>query len=95
MNKERAFAYNKNKCSYGVVPMQKFIGKEAQLIYIDSKRNVSIRNIRVLMVSDQRFKAYCYSAQEIRTFLKSGVVDIELLKCKGQEIKVMEGIKVL
>lgn len=59
--------------------MQGFIGKDVQLIYIDRKRNVSIRNVRVLVAGDQRFLAYCYQAKSVRTFNKSGVVDIELI----------------
>lgn len=60
--------------------MQEYIGKVVQLIYIDSKRNVSIRNVRVLLVGDSSFRAYCYQAKSVRTFNKSGIVDMEVLR---------------
>jgi len=58
--------------------MQGYIGKDSQLIYNDSKGNVSIRNIRVMAVGKARFMAYCYKAQSVHTFRKSGVVDLEV-----------------
>jgi len=60
--------------------MQKYIGRDVQLIYIDSKRNVTIRSVKVLVVGDQRFMAYCYQAKSVRTFNKSGIVDMEVLR---------------
>lgn len=60
--------------------MQQYIGKVVQLIYNDSKRNVSIRNVRVLMSGDKRFMAYCYEAKGVRTFNISGVVSMEVVK---------------
>lgn len=70
--------------------MQKYIGKDVQLIYNDSKRNVTIRNVRVLVVGDKRFMAYCYQAQAVRTFNKSGIVDMEVIRygkeTKGQRV---------
>jgi len=60
--------------------MQNYIGKDVQLIYVDSKRNVTIRNVKVLVSGDSRFMAYCYQAKSVRTFNKSGVVDMEVLR---------------
>lgn len=60
--------------------MQNYIGKIVQLIYVDSKRNVSIRNVKVLVAGDSRFMAYCYQANEVRTFNRRGVVDMEVLR---------------
>lgn len=72
--------------------MKELIGKVVQLIYVDSKRNVSIRNVKILVAGEARFMAYCYKAQEVRSFTKSGIVDIELLKHKNaiEEVKVCE-----
>ena len=58
--------------------IQQYIGKVVQLIYNDSKRNVTIRNVRVLVAGDQRFLAYCYQAKAVRTFNVDGVVDMEV-----------------
>lgn len=66
--------------------MQQNIGKIVQLIYIDSKREVSIRNVRILAVGDESFKAHCYQADAVRTFKLSGVVDIELLNPRVIEV---------
>ncbi|URN93247.1 MAG: hypothetical protein NAG76_15600 [Candidatus Pristimantibacillus lignocellulolyticus] len=63
--------------------MQQYIGKIVQLIYVDSKKNVSIRNIKILVAGEARFMAYCYKAREVRSFSKSGVVDIEVLHLKN------------
>lgn len=59
--------------------MQHYIGKIVQLIYIDCKREVSIRNVQIFVGGDKQFKAYCFQANAIRTFNLSGVVDIEVL----------------
>ncbi|MFD1954312.1 hypothetical protein ACFSL6_09010 [Paenibacillus thailandensis] len=60
--------------------MEKYIGKVVQLIYIDRKHQVSIRDVRLLSVKDDRFKAYCFSAKAVRVFNMAGVVDVELIK---------------
>ncbi|MCM3632910.1 hypothetical protein [Paenibacillus camelliae] len=62
--------------------MQKYIGKIVQLIYIDSKREVSIRNIRVIATGEEKFMAYCYSKKDVRTFNHSGIVSIDELNPK-------------
>ena len=74
--------------------MQELIGKVVQLIYIDSKRDVTIRNVRVLAVGEKRFKAYCYTAKSVRTFNISGVVDIEKVIWKVEGVNPLEGVTV-
>lgn len=59
--------------------MESYIGKVVRMIYIDRKRNVSFRDIRVLSVKDNRVKAYCYSAKSIRIFNLNGIVDMEVI----------------
>jgi len=83
------FVYNQLKTGGGL--MQQYIGKIVQLIYVDSKKNVSIRNVKVLIAGNKRFMAYCYKAKEVRSFLKSGIVDIEKLRYKQEDAK---GVKV-
>lgn len=58
--------------------MEKFIGKVVQLIYIDRKREVSIRNVRVISVKGGQLKAYCYQALAIRIFNLDRIVDVEI-----------------
>ncbi|MFF2089735.1 MULTISPECIES: hypothetical protein [Paenibacillus] len=58
--------------------MERYIGKVVQLIYLDRKRNVSIRNVQVISVKNGRMKGYCLSAQAIRIFNLDGIVDVEL-----------------
>ncbi|GBG05524.1 hypothetical protein PAT3040_00004 [Paenibacillus agaridevorans] len=57
--------------------MEKYIGKVVQLIYIDRHRNVTIRDVKVLAVKDDRVKAHCFSAGSIRIFDVSNIVDVE------------------
>lgn len=59
--------------------MKQYIGKIVQLIYNDKKRNVSIRNVRVIATGEEKFMAYCYTVKGIRTFNHMGVVSIEEL----------------
>jgi Predicted transcriptional regulator len=63
--------------------MKKYIGKIVQLIYVDRKRQVSIRNVRVLSVKGNLLKAYCYTAQSLRIFNVDNIVDIELIEGRG------------
>jgi len=72
--------------------MQNYVGKDIQLIYNDSKHNVTIRNVRVILAGEKRFLAYCYQAKEVRTFLKSGIVDIEVLNMKKVK-EVMHSVR--
>ncbi|WP_336773479.1 hypothetical protein [Paenibacillus sp. MMO-58] len=62
--------------------MERFIGKVVQLIYIDRKREVSIRDVRVISVKAGRLKAYCFQAQAIRIFNLDGIVDVEIARKK-------------
>ncbi|MFD1954788.1 hypothetical protein ACFSL6_11595 [Paenibacillus thailandensis] len=62
--------------------MENYIGKVVQLIYVDRKQQVSIRDVKVISVKEGRFKAYCFSAKAIRIFNMSGVVDMELITKK-------------
>ncbi|MFF2887464.1 hypothetical protein [Paenibacillus sp. NPDC057967] len=64
--------------------MERFLGKVVQLIYIDRKRNVSIRNVRIISVKGKQFKAYCYSAGAMRIFNEDHVVDVEVSKQAGK-----------
>ena len=66
--------------------MEQYIGKIVQLIYIDSKREVSIRNIKVIASGEEKFLAYCYSANEVRTFKVSGIIDMEPLNERLLEV---------
>lgn len=57
--------------------MKQFIGKVVQLIYVDRKRQVSIRDVQVLSVKDGRLKAYCFTALAPRIFDIDRIVDVE------------------
>ena len=63
--------------------MEKYVGKLVQLIYIDRKRNVSIRDVRIISVKGDLVKAYCCSAQAIRIFNRVGIIDVELIAHAG------------
>jgi predicted DNA-binding transcriptional regulator YafY len=63
--------------------MQQYIGKLVQLIYVDSKQQVSIRNVRILAVGEQRLLAYCDQAKGVRTFTRAGIVDVEVIQWKA------------
>ncbi|PWV97425.1 hypothetical protein DFQ01_12169 [Paenibacillus cellulosilyticus] len=63
--------------------MQNYIGKLVQLIYIDRKRQVSIREVRVLSVQGNRLKAYCMTAKAPRVFNIDSIVDVELIRRAG------------
>lgn len=60
--------------------MESYIGKVVQLIYIDRKKNVSIRDVRIISVKGKQFKAYCYLAEAMRIFNSDNVVDMEISK---------------
>lgn len=62
--------------------MREYIGRVVQLIYVDQKHQVSIRDVRVISVKDDRLKAYCFTAQAIRIFNLDGIVDVELINSR-------------
>ncbi|MFF2480582.1 WYL domain-containing protein [Paenibacillus sp. NPDC058071] len=64
--------------------MESYIGQTVQLIYIDRKRKVSIREVKVISVKGPLFKAYCYNAQAFRVFNAANVVDIEPVRKRVQ-----------
>ncbi|MFD2114753.1 hypothetical protein ACFSTH_02600 [Paenibacillus yanchengensis] len=59
--------------------MDNYIGQ----IYIDRKRQVTIRKVKVLSVKDKRMKAYCYTANSFRIFSIPNIVDVELISHAG------------
>ncbi|WP_050794370.1 hypothetical protein [Paenibacillus curdlanolyticus] len=63
--------------------MQEYIGKLVQLIYVDRKQQVSIRDVRVLAVKDGKLKAYCLASKAPRIFHVDGIVDMELIRRAG------------
>jgi len=71
------FGYNGVK---GGGYMQHVVGTWVQLIYVDSKQQVSIRDVRVLAVGEKRLLAYCDTAKAVRTFMLDRIVDMEGLK---------------
>jgi len=79
---ERVFVYNGRK-ERGGVDMKQYIGKLVQLIYIDSKQQVTIRNVQILAVGEHRLLAYCHQAKGVRTFTRSGIVDMEVIQWKA------------
>lgn len=60
--------------------MEGYVGKIVQLIYIDRKGSVSIRNVQVISVVKDVMKAYCYSARAIRNFYLKRIVDVEVIR---------------
>lgn len=63
--------------------MERYIGKVVQLIYIDRKRQVSIRDVRIMSVKGNLLKAYCFTAKGFRIFDLKNIVDVELVKDAG------------
>ena len=63
--------------------MQEYIGKLVQLIYVDRKQQVSIRDVRVLAVKDGKLKAYCLVSKAPRIFHVDNIVDMELIRRVG------------
>ncbi|MEF2243958.1 WYL domain-containing protein [Paenibacillus sp. IITD108] len=60
--------------------MNQYIGKFVQLIYIDRKRQVSIRDVKIISVKGDQLKAYCFAAKAYRIFNINNIVDVELIK---------------
>lgn len=51
-----------------------------EVIYMNSKGQMSQRTIRVLAVTDQYVKAYCYARKQIRTFKRENILSGQLKK---------------
>lgn len=52
-------------------------GKQVlEMIYQDCEGNISQRNIKVLSIGNESFRAYCYIKKQQRTFKFSGVLSI-------------------
>ncbi|MDD9312622.1 hypothetical protein PUS82_15210 [Cytobacillus firmus] len=56
-----------------------------EMIYQDNKGNISQRRIKVLSISDETFRAYCYVRRQQRTFLIKNVLSV------GPERKIRRG----
>lgn len=63
--------------------MERYMGKVVQLIYIDRKRQVSIRDVRIMSVKGELIKAYCLTAKAYRIFNICNIVDISIVKSKN------------
>jgi predicted DNA-binding transcriptional regulator YafY len=81
---EHLFVYNKNKYSYfEEVQLMKSLllnaaetGERLEMIYMSNKSEISQRIIKILAVTDDSFKAYCYTRKQFRTFTMSNVLSI-------------------
>lgn len=51
-------------------------GAELEMIYLDSKGDISQRRIKVLSVNEESFRAYCYARRQQRTFKMSNTLSI-------------------
>ena len=51
-----------------------------EVIYMNSKGEISQRTIRVLSVTDLHVKAYCYARKQIRTFNKENILSGQMKK---------------
>ncbi len=51
-------------------------GISLEMIYMDSKGNLSQRQIRVLEINDNSIKAFCYSKNQRRTFKMEQILSI-------------------
>lgn len=60
--------------------IENYIGHTVQIIYIDRKRNISIRTIQVRSVRGGKAKAFCYTANAPRIFNIEKIIDVELVK---------------
>jgi len=54
-----------------------------EVIYMNSKGQMSQRTIRVLSVTDQYVKSYCYAKRQIRTFRKENILSGQLKKASA------------
>ncbi|MCM3023549.1 hypothetical protein [Heyndrickxia ginsengihumi] len=55
-------------------------GEQLEMIYISAKGDVSQRVIKVLNVSSESLKAYCYTRNQFRTFKLENILSIVPLK---------------
>lgn len=47
-----------------------------EMIYQDSKGNISQRRVKVLSMNNESFRAYCYARRQQRTFIIRNVLSV-------------------
>ncbi|MGG4039878.1 WYL domain-containing protein [Heyndrickxia ginsengihumi] len=55
-------------------------GERLEMIYMSAKGDISQRVIKVLHVSSESLKAYCYTRNQFRTFKLENILSIVPLK---------------
>lgn len=61
-------------------------GITLEMIYMDSKGNLSQRQIRVLEINDSSIKAFCYSKNQRRTFKLEQILSILPVNNRNRKI---------
>lgn len=51
-----------------------------QIIYIDKNNQITQRMIKVLAISDENIRAYCYMKRKFRTFKLSNILSVGFAK---------------
>ncbi|EIJ79093.1 hypothetical protein PB1_16089 [Bacillus methanolicus PB1] len=60
-------------------------GETLEMIYLSDKNQLSQRKIKVVDISSNTFRAYCFSRRQPRTFKKSNVLSIGPVRKKFRE----------
>lgn len=54
--------------------MEKYLGRKVVIVYQDRKNRFTQRTIKVLAVDVTNIKAYCYTSNASRTFIKDQIL---------------------
>ncbi|WP_405080021.1 hypothetical protein ACI48J_20435 [Paenibacillus chitinolyticus] len=54
--------------------LERYLGRRVEIIYMDRKGAISQRDIRLLAVTGDKVKAYCYAQQALRFFRSADIL---------------------
>ncbi|MBS4198630.1 hypothetical protein KHA93_03070 [Bacillus sp. FJAT-49732] len=60
----------------GIINRANGTDQRLELIYMNNDNQISQRIIKVLAVTDQSIKAYCYTKQQFRTFKLENILSV-------------------
>ncbi|TGB04675.1 hypothetical protein [Halobacillus salinus] len=70
----------------GIISRATVSKQPLEMIYLDSKGNMSQRQVRVVKVNGNQVLAYCYARKQVRSFKLSNILSVFPYQKKGANV---------
>ncbi|MDQ0350710.1 putative DNA-binding transcriptional regulator YafY [Alkalibacillus filiformis] len=61
--------------------------RKLEMVYMDSKNNITQRTVRIVKMDDDRILAFCYTKKKVRSFKKENILAIHPVRLTQYEME--------